>query len=77
MASRLVKTAVLAAGGRIYPVRYFERRSGTGAVRYSAEVRLHPGDRIILDDDSLEDLEAQTAALIPATIDSRRLSKTA
>jgi hypothetical protein len=77
MAPTLVKTVVMAAGGRIYPVRYFERRSSTGAIRYSAELRLRPRDRVIIDDDSLERLEARTAALIPATIDSRRLSKTA
>ena len=57
---------------RPYPVRYFELRTDRGLRRYSAEILLGPGDRIILDDDSVTNLEARTARLVPATVYSRR-----
>ena len=41
--------------------------------RFSGEVVLGVGDRIILDDDSLTSLEAKVARLAPATIYSRAL----
>jgi len=50
-------------------------RTLRGARRYSAEILLAPGDRIILDDDSVQNLEARTACLVPATLDSRMLSR--
>ena len=51
-----------AGGARIttVAVRYFELRTLRGARRYSAEILLGPGDRIILDDDSVTNLEART-----------------
>jgi hypothetical protein len=42
--------------------------------RYSGEVLLDAGDRIIVDDDSLTSLEAKVARLAPATIYSRALA---
>ena len=45
-----------------------------GARRYSAEILLAPGDRIILDDDSVTNLEARTNVLVPATLYSRLLA---
>ena len=42
-----------------------------GLRRYSAEILLGPGDRIILDDDSVTNLEARAARLVPATVYSR------
>jgi hypothetical protein len=45
-----------------------------GARRYSAEIALGPNDRIILDDDSISNLEAKTARLVPATVYSRVLA---
>jgi hypothetical protein len=74
MFSTLVKTAGLAVGGQTYAVRYFELRTLRGARRYSAEILLGPGDRIILDDDSVTNLEARTARLVPATVYSRILA---
>jgi hypothetical protein len=56
-------------------VRYFEQRTGRGLKRFSAEILLDPGDRIILDDDSMMNLEARTTRLVPATIYSRMLAK--
>jgi len=70
----LVKTDALAVKDTTVTVRYFELRTLRGARRYSAEILLAPGDRIILDDDSVQNLEARTACLVPATLDSRMLS---
>lgn len=70
----LVKTEDLAIADQTYPVRYFELRTLRGARRYSVEILLGPGDRIILDDDSITNLEARTARLVPATLYSRLLA---
>jgi hypothetical protein len=70
----LVKTDVLSIDAQAFPVRYFEQRTLRGARRYSAEVLLGPGDRIILDDDSMSTLEARAMRLVPATIYSRQLA---
>jgi hypothetical protein len=70
----LLKTDALAIDDRTFPVRYFELRTLRGARRYSAEIVLAPGDRIILDDDSMMNLEAKTTCLVPATLYSRMLA---
>ena len=70
----LVKTESLAIEDQLFPVRYFEVRTMRGARRYSAEILLGPGDRIILDDDSVSNLETKTTRLVPATIYSRVLA---
>lgn len=70
----LVKTDALAIADQTYAVRYFEQRTLRGARRYSAEILLAPGDRIILDDDSVLNLEARTTRLVPATLYSRMLA---
>jgi len=70
----LVRTDALAVDDQTYSVRYFEVRTLRGARRYSAEILLSADDRIILDDDSLQNLEAKTARLVPATIYSRVLA---
>jgi len=73
----LVKTAALAVDSHTVDVRYFELRTVRGARRYSAEILLGPNDRIILDDDSVSNLEARAARLVPATLLSRTLAGTA
>jgi hypothetical protein len=73
----LVKTEQVAVEDHFYPVRYFEQRTVRGLRRYSAEILLGPGDRIILDDDSVPNLEARAARLVPATLYSRMLARTA
>jgi len=73
----LVKTGSVAVENEMYPVRYFEHRTPRGVRRYSAEILLGPGDRVILDDDSVTNLETRTTRLVPATLYSRMLSKTA
>ena len=70
----LVKTDALAIAGRSYPVRYFEAHTVRGTRRYSAEILIGPGDRIILDDDSMTRLEAKAMRLVPATLYSRILA---
>ena len=71
----LVKTGAVAVEEREFRVRYFEQRTARGLRRFSAEIWLDPGDRIILDDDSMMNLEARTARLVPATVYSRLLAK--
>ena len=70
----LVKTEAMAVEARTIPVRYFELRTLRGARRYSAEILLGPGDRVILDDDSVMNLETRTSRLVPATVYSRMLA---
>jgi hypothetical protein len=70
----LVKTDALAIDDQTYSVRYFEVRTLRGGRRYSAEVTLGLEDRIILDDDSITNLETKAARLVPATVYSRLLA---
>lgn len=71
----LVKTELMAVDGQSYRVRYFELKTGRGGRRFSAEIVLGADDRIILDGDSLTNLEARTARLVPATVYSRTLAR--
>jgi hypothetical protein len=71
----LVKTDAIDIESHRVAVRYFEQRTMRGARRYSAEILLEPGDRIILDDDSMITLEARAARLVPATLYSRLLAR--
>ena len=71
----LVKTELVAVDDRSYRVRYFELKTGRAARRFSAEIVLGTDDRIILDGDSLTNLEARTARLVPATVYSRTLAR--
>jgi hypothetical protein len=73
----LVKTEAVAVEDQSYPVRYFELRTVRGLRRYSAEIVLAPGDRIILDGDSVTNLEVKASRLVPATLYSRLLARTA
>jgi hypothetical protein len=73
MFRKLVKTDALTIEDQTYSVRYFELRTQRGTRRYSAEILLRPDDRIILDDDSVTDLEARATRLVPATLYSRML----
>ncbi|HYT67361.1 MAG TPA: hypothetical protein VEL51_13125 [Vicinamibacterales bacterium] len=78
MFRKLLQTAQIEVDGRVYTVHYFEQKTARGARRFSGEVVVNAGDRIILDDDSLTSLQAKIARLAPATIYSRALaSKTA
>jgi hypothetical protein len=74
MQRRLVKTDAVGLDNQTFAVRYFELLTERGARRYSAEIMLGPGDRIILDDDSVLNLEARANCLVPATVYSRALA---
>ena len=71
----LVKTTSIAVDEQIVDVRFFELRTLRGARRYSAEILLGENDRIILDDDSVTNLEARATRLVPATLLSRLIAK--
>jgi len=70
----LVKTDALVVDDQTVAVWYFALRTLRGGRRYSAEILLGPGDRVILDDDSVATLEARTERLVPATLYSRVLA---
>jgi hypothetical protein len=75
MFKTLVKTELIeGTADQTCSVRYFEIRTHRGSRRYTAEILIAGADRIILDDDSLPNLEAKTTRLVPATIYSRALA---
>ena len=74
MFKRLLTTDAVGVDDQTFAVRYFELRTMRGARRYSAEIVIGPGDRIILDDDSVSNLEARANCLVPATVYSRALA---
>jgi len=71
----MLKTSVVAVEDRMYAIRIFEVRTPRGQSRYSAEIALGPNDLIILDDDSVLNLEARALRLVPATVYSRLLAR--
>ncbi len=74
MFRKLIETMNLDVDGHVYVVHYFEHKTARGTRRYSCEVVLDAGDRIILDDDSMQSLEAKVERLAPATVYSRALA---
>ena len=74
---RLVKSDRIEIEGRAYTVDYFEATTDRGTQRYSLEMVLGPGDRIIVDGSSLGTLEWRVARLMPATVYSRALARAA
>lgn len=73
MFNRLLKTVGIEVGEQIYAVRYYEGKTLRGVRRYSSEIILGPADRIILDDDSMDNLESKVGRYVPATVYSRAL----
>ena len=74
MFRKLIESTEIDVEGHIYVAHYFEQKTARGTRRYSCEIVLHAGDRIILDDDSLTSLQAKVARLAPATVYSRVLA---
>jgi hypothetical protein len=74
MFRKLIESTEIDVEGQVYVAHYFEQKTARGARRYSCEVVLDAGDRIILDDDSMSSLEAKVARLAPATVYSRVLA---
>ena len=72
----LVKTDSVSVDERAFQVRFFAVQTPRGGRRYSAEIVLAPGDRVILDDDSIASLEVRAQRLVPATVYSRVLART-
>jgi hypothetical protein len=70
----LVKTDAVGLDDQTFAICYFELRTMHGKRRYSAEIVIAPGDLIILDDDSVLNLEARANCLVPATVYSRTLA---
>jgi hypothetical protein len=74
MLRTLVKAGIVSTPDHDYPVCYFELRTDRGMRRYSAEIEVAATDRIILDDDSLQELELTARRVVPAIVDSRKLA---
>jgi hypothetical protein len=74
MFRKLIESTEIDVDGHVYVAHYFEQKTARGARRYSCEIVLDAGDRIILDDDSMSSLEAKVARLAPATVYSRVLA---
>lgn len=72
---KLVKSNWIEIDGRAYLVDYFEGTTERGTPRYSSEMVIGPGDRIIVDGSSLSALEWRVARLMPATVYSRALAR--
>jgi hypothetical protein len=74
MFKKLLHSGQIDVEGRTFVAHYFEQKTARGTRRFSCEVLLDAGDRIILDDDSVTSLQAKIARLAPATIYSRALA---
>ena len=74
MFRKLIKTTNIDVAEQTCSVRFYEAKTLRGVRRYSSEIILGPGDRIILDDDSVNSLESKIACLVPATVSSRMLA---
>jgi len=70
----LIKTEEIEIEGQAYTISYFEATTPRGTRRYSSELVIGPGDRIIVDGSSLGDLTWRVARLAPATLFSRALA---
>jgi hypothetical protein len=74
MGRQFVSAADMEINGRSYPVHYYVQTTVRGGRRFSCEVILGAGDRVILDDDSMPSLESRVTRLAPATVYSRLLA---
>jgi hypothetical protein len=76
MFQTLLKTDAFDIDHQTLSVSYFEGRTSSGALRYSAEIVFGPTglDRFILDDDSIRNLEVRATRLAPTTLYSRTLA---
>ena len=74
MFRKAVKVTEIEIDGQRYSARFFEQKTIRGSRRFSCEVTIHAGDRIIVDDDSITSLESKVERLVPATVYSRLLA---
>jgi hypothetical protein len=70
----LVQTEHIDVEGHSCVAHFFVRTTTRGAQRYSCELLLKDGERIILDDDSLASLSTKVARLAPAMVYSRAIA---
>ena len=70
----LVQTETIEVEGRAYVAHFFARKTSRGTRRYTCEIVLPRGERIILDDDSMTSLSTKVARLAPAMMYSRSLA---
>ena len=77
LSRRFIKRDRIEVEGQAYTVDYFEATTERGTQRYSSEMVLGPGDRIIVDGSSLGDLQWRVTRLMPATLYSRMLARAA
>lgn len=75
MFRRPVKSTEIEIDGQRYRVHYFEQKTVRGSRRFSCEVMLNAGDRVIVDDDSMTSLESKLERLVTATVYSRLLAR--
>jgi hypothetical protein len=75
MFRKLIESLDLEIDGCRYQTHYFEHRTARGARRFSCEVLIAAGDRIIVDDDSLTSLQAKVLRVVPATVYSRVIAR--
>lgn len=69
-----VKVTEIEIDGQRYSARYFEQKTVRGSCRFSCEVTIDDGDRVIVDDDTMTSLESKVERLAPATVYSRLLA---
>ena len=74
MLRTLVQTELIDVDGYSYVAHFFARKTTRGARRYTCEIVLPDGERIILDDDSMTSLSTKVARLAPAMMYSRALA---
>jgi hypothetical protein len=74
MFRKLIESIDLEVDGRRYQTHYFEHKTARGTRRFSCEILLNAGDRIIVDDDTMTSLQARVTRLAPATVYSRALA---
>jgi hypothetical protein len=70
----LIKTECLEIGEHTYTVCYYEMTTPRGTHRYSSEIVLGAGDRVILDDDSVSGLGLKLSRVVPLTVCGRLLA---
>jgi len=70
----LIKTECLEIDEHTYTVCYYEMTTPHGTHRYSSEIVLGAGDRVILDDASVGGLELKLSRVAPFTLCGRLLA---
>jgi hypothetical protein len=70
----LVQTEMIDVEGHAFVAHFFARKTARGARRYTCDIVLPNGERIILDDDSMTGLSTKVTRFAPALLYSRTLA---